>query len=668
MDVINSNCKAGRALWPPLPGAPVRLINKFDRRLFYGVVEYFLSPFRGTMKVMKIEHPDYNQIDVPSAGSIDATKTIIPGDDWCYADSRSPAPGMKGGAYNQFGSMSPYTNMLGLYGNAPYAGQFYVGPFFQGMNALTMGDYGLRSIEHPNYVDYLRKIPQRYRLATDNSNSLITANVTAEVMYMLKEVSKVARSEMKNNDKNKEGIRSVYGKIETISTFTGNLRDATREKILGTVNSMSKRLYRGRDDKVYNNHDITVQDIISDREYEIAEGAKIIEWVYENLIQTTPEGSRDYESRFADLGVLPLFGQIYMARGGTFESIVESEYITFAHLFDDETKKMVGVKYDIEYEDGTINANEQVQLYETVDLAYELKGQEIKDATKKKLEELINEKRINSEYISKLLNPDVMAPTSKNIAEHMNKRMGELFHDVKKEIIRNITDVSPGEEFERLFDSYLLGQDYLICLQPQPKYLLSILERLIEAWYVDIELTSSIKMVSVTINQWRCRRDAPDNVMLGVLPSITIYPRYGDRCASNILSRLSLFLMPVQDTAWTGNDPDYFQRLTDLIYYTNITDAVKAKIRDVDSGRKNAEALLEQEEPNPNRSSTIKFSQKLVHHYPAKNVNRNKLFYEASNDIMKRRSELLANLEKTEQRKPTERLSIDYTNPLSKRS
>lgn len=115
----------------------------------------------------------------------------------------------------------------------------------------------------------------------------------------------------------------------------------------------------------------------------------------------------------------------------------------------------------------------------------------------------------------------------------------------------------------------LLALEYFICLQPNPKFLLYILKRLVIAWYADIDLITSITKVRLLINQYRARRDKPDNVKLGVLPSIMIYLRYGVINFARAMTKINYYFTHLVNTGWIGNNPDYFTKYNDLIYYSN---------------------------------------------------------------------------------------------------
>lgn len=126
------------------------------------------------------------------------------------------------------------------------------------------------------------------------------------------------------------------------------------------------------------------------------------------------------------------------------------------------------------------------------------------------------------------------------------------------------TGSDPGEEAKKI-----LALEYFICLQPQPRYMLYILKRLIVAWYADFDLINTITKIRLLINQYRCRRDKKENIKWGVLPSIVVYLRYGAINFNRALSKINYYFTNYIHTGWVGNNPDYYTKYNDLIYYSN---------------------------------------------------------------------------------------------------
>lgn len=125
-------------------------------------------------------------------------------------------------------------------------------------------------------------------------------------------------------------------------------------------------------------------------------------------------------------------------------------------------------------------------------------------------------------------------------------------------------DLDEQKEAERIF-----SQEYLIALQPEPRYQMWTLKRLIMMWYGDETLQQNIRKIKVIINQWRCRADQTFNKKYGVLPSIVIYPRYGKQSAKLVLQLISHYFMLYQNIGWSCAQPSYFIKVNDLVWYTN---------------------------------------------------------------------------------------------------
>ena len=115
----------------------------------------------------------------------------------------------------------------------------------------------------------------------------------------------------------------------------------------------------------------------------------------------------------------------------------------------------------------------------------------------------------------------------------------------------------------------ILAQEYFICLQPRVEYLLWCLTRLILCWYSDPVLNENIVKIKVLINLYRARGIKDFNKDVGVQPVIMIVPKYGRESALKILSNLSYYFFPYKNVGWKGSSPSYFNKVDNLIYYTN---------------------------------------------------------------------------------------------------
>ncbi len=114
----------------------------------------------------------------------------------------------------------------------------------------------------------------------------------------------------------------------------------------------------------------------------------------------------------------------------------------------------------------------------------------------------------------------------------------------------------------------ILSLEYCIALQSQPEYQLYILRRLLIAWYSDDELTLGITMIRITIDQFRCKR-TPENMALDVLPSILIYCKYGKRNFDIVKNKINYYFSNFKQLGRINDDPDYFTKDNDLIYWSN---------------------------------------------------------------------------------------------------
>jgi hypothetical protein len=124
----------------------------------------------------------------------------------------------------------------------------------------------------------------------------------------------------------------------------------------------------------------------------------------------------------------------------------------------------------------------------------------------------------------------------------------------------------------------IMSQEYLIALQPQPKYQLWCLQRLITAWYANEELNQNIRKIKVLINQYRADPTKEHNKANGIYPSILIYPKYGIDSMKSVLKSVSyLFSLyydasydkNVADLQWQNSKPKFFKKFDELIYWTN---------------------------------------------------------------------------------------------------
>ena len=127
----------------------------------------------------------------------------------------------------------------------------------------------------------------------------------------------------------------------------------------------------------------------------------------------------------------------------------------------------------------------------------------------------------------------------------------------------------------------ILGLEYLVALQPEPKYVMWTVKRLIECWYADIDLQNSIRKIKVLINQYRAKGLEDYNKKHGVLPIIVVYPRYGLVNAEIVIKRLLYYFWKQIPAGWKCSKPTYFIQINNFMYYTNGAIDLKLYFRNV---------------------------------------------------------------------------------------
>jgi hypothetical protein len=115
----------------------------------------------------------------------------------------------------------------------------------------------------------------------------------------------------------------------------------------------------------------------------------------------------------------------------------------------------------------------------------------------------------------------------------------------------------------------ILSQEYIICFQPKVEILLWIITRIILCWYADQKLKDNIFKIKILINLFRAKGIKEFNKDHGVQPIIMIIPKYGKKIATKVLSHFSYFFFPYKKLGWESSSPIWFDKLDNLIYYTN---------------------------------------------------------------------------------------------------
>lgn len=272
-----------------------------------------------------------------------------------------------------------------------------------------------------------------------------------------------------------------------------------------------------------NDLNLTENNIISDPALEKAEASKIMMWVNNELVLHRSSDPRTPAvTIFGDLMQYSYRGSIYICRAGiNHVDVVRTEAIPGAHPV---TKTTV------------VNQNNkpvQVTISNmTIDLKY------------------------FGNFLGKPLSRTVLMSTvaSNNLPCSLPSQNQSCFPKLSE----------IGDEALKL-----LSIENFICLQPQPRYLLYTLKRLIIAWYTDIDLSSSILKIKVLINHYRARRDIEINKKIGVQPMIQIFLRYGDDQLDKAFTKLNYYFTNFINMGWEGNDPDYFCKFNSLLYYCN---------------------------------------------------------------------------------------------------
>lgn len=161
-----------------------------------------------------------------------------------------------------------------------------------------------------------------------------------------------------------------------------------------------------------------------------------------------------------------------------------------------------------------------------------------------------------------------LVPDLKILAEHYDNSIN--YKVLSNIILENKTTMDLQKNKDIVLESLnILAQEYVICLQSRVEYLLWTLTRLILCWYADPVLNENIVKIKVLINLYRARGIKDFNKEIGVQPVIIIVPKYGRSSALKILSYLSYYLFPYKNVGWKGSSPSYFNKVDDLIYYTN---------------------------------------------------------------------------------------------------
>lgn len=178
--------------------------------------------------------------------------------------------------------------------------------------------------------------------------------------------------------------------------------------------------------------------------------------------------------------------------------------------------------------------------------------------------EIINDENLNKKY--RLIDESILK---------LNYLKSQHMHPINYELLSNIILQNNNSSLLELNKEIviealqILSQEYLICFQPKVELTLWFTIRIILCWYSDPLLFEHIQKVKILINLFRARPDKEINQNLGLLPIIIIYPKYGKESTVLVLSRLSFLFFPYKKLGLEFSNPVYFNKIDNLMYYTN---------------------------------------------------------------------------------------------------
>jgi hypothetical protein len=198
---------------------------------------------------------------------------------------------------------------------------------------------------------------------------------------------------------------------------------------------------------------------------------------------------------------------------------------------------------------------------------------------------IIENESYDNENIKRLITRDIV-PNLKLLESQYDQPIN--YKILSNVILKNKSTSELQKNKEIVMEALnILAQDYFICLQTRVEYLLWTLTRLILCWYSDPILNEHIFKIKILINLYRARGIKEFNREIGVQPVILIVPKYGRDSALKILSHLSYYFFPYKNVGWKGSSPSYFNKVDDLIYYTNGSIDLKKYIKHlIKSGNK----------------------------------------------------------------------------------
>ena len=164
------------------------------------------------------------------------------------------------------------------------------------------------------------------------------------------------------------------------------------------------------------------------------------------------------------------------------------------------------------------------------------------------------------------------------------KKIGSYVYDkpINYNVLRRILTQSQYQDTIEIdnviFDEtkYVLGQEYIICITPEPRFQMWCFIKLIKLWYGDVALQNNIRKIKLLVNQWQAKSNENFNKKTLIRPSICIFPRYGKKSAKIVLKRIIYHFSLLYDAlGWKSNCPSYFKKINKLISWTNCGQMLK---------------------------------------------------------------------------------------------
>ncbi len=188
------------------------------------------------------------------------------------------------------------------------------------------------------------------------------------------------------------------------------------------------------------------------------------------------------------------------------------------------------------------------------------------------------------EMFNKFIDKDSQTVTEENCPDLtiLNDMYGQPinYKKLSETILENKTAQNVNLNQEIIREAIkIMSLEYLICLQPKVEYLLWTINRLLYCWYSDSYLYKNIYKIKVLINLYRARRIKKFNSDTDIQPIIVMYPRYGKTIARKCMSLISYYFFPYKRYGAENNQPTYFNKLDDLMYYTNGSLDVKKYVK-----------------------------------------------------------------------------------------